>query len=49
MIKVQFKTEVNGVTECNCHHLTPEGYYILIHFTREIFWKVEQYKVKQIG
>lgn len=49
MINIQFNSEVNGVTECNCHHVTVDGNEMLIHFTKKIVWKVLNGLIKQIG
>lgn len=49
MIKVQFNSEVNGVREVNCHHVTREGGRMLLHFTKAVAWEVEFWQIEQIG
>lgn len=48
MIKVEFNSEIEGVTEVNCHHITVSAKKIMLHFTRLIKWDIEFCDIKQI-
>jgi len=50
MIKVEFNSEVNGVTEVICHHtdfIASAGkIFLQLHFTKVIKWLVDPVEVK---
>jgi hypothetical protein len=41
MIKVEFNSEVEGVTEVTCHHITVLLNKIHLHFTKTIRWEID--------
>jgi hypothetical protein len=48
MINVEFNSEMNGVTQVNCHHVTMPHPNVVLHFTKYITWNVLASDIKSI-